>query len=111
MFRDNAYIGLNILSGGVVMKKMVLRLVLVVACMGIGIACAEDEKMTQPQKDECLLISKDCKNTALSIQEKINKLQSEIQKGHKVYTAEELRKLEDKLKESETMLNELLTGP
>lgn len=112
MFRGYGCIRYFILFGGIVMKKMVLRVVLAMACMGIGVAFADDKgMMTTAQKDECLLISKDCKTATLSIQEKIKKLQTEIQKGKRVYTADELKKLEQKLKETETTLDELLTGP
>lgn len=90
------------------MKKMVVRLVLTVACMGLGVAFADDKGMSKTEKDECLLVSKNCKNTALSIQEKIKKLQGEIKKGKKVYSAEELKKLEDKLKDTENTLDILL---
>ena len=93
------------------MKKLITQLVLAVACMGLGVAFAEDQEMSKAQKDECLLISKDCKNATLSIQEKMNKLNAEIQKGKRVYTAEELKKLEEKLKDTETMLNQILSGP
>lgn len=91
------------------MKKMVARLVLVIACMGFGIAFAEDKGMTGAQKDECLLVAKDCKNASLSIQDKIKKLQSEIKKGKKTYSADDLKKLEAQLKETEAMLNQLLS--
>lgn len=90
------------------MKKMLVRLVLAVACMGLGVAYADEKGMTKSEKDECLLVSKNCKNTALSIQEKVKKLQGEIKKGKKVYTAEELKKLEDKLKDAENTLDILL---
>ncbi|OGR23920.1 MAG: hypothetical protein A2X79_05260 [Desulfuromonadaceae bacterium GWB2_53_15] len=90
------------------MKKLVVRIVLAVACMGLGVAFAEDKGMTKAEKDECLLMSKNCKNTALSIQEKIKKLQGEIKKGKKVYSAEEIKKLEDKLKDAENTLDILL---
>ncbi|MBU5637450.1 hypothetical protein KOM00_11985 [Geomonas sp. Red69] len=58
-------------------------------------------------KDECLLISKNCKNEVDSIQQKIAKLQGEINKGSRVYTADELKKLHDKLKEANDVLDEL----
>lgn len=90
------------------MKKMVVRLVLAVACMGLGVAFAEDKGMTQAQKDECLLVSKNCADATLSIQEKMKKLQAEIQKGDRVYTPEELKKLEDKMKETQKTLDDLL---
>lgn len=90
------------------MKKIVVRLVLAIACMGFGIAFAEDKGMTATQKDECLLVAKDCKNASLTIQEKIKKLQSEIKKGKKTYSADELKKLEAQLKATEATLDQLL---
>ncbi len=93
------------------MKKMVMSLVLAVACMGLGTAFAEETEMSKAQKDECLLISKQCKDETMSIQDKMQKLQAEIQKGKRVYTPEELKKLENKLNETQKMLDELLTGP
>lgn len=93
------------------MKKMVVSLVLAIACMGLGTAFAEDKGMSKAQKDECLLMSKNCQDATLSIQEKIKKLQAEIKKGTKVYTPEDIKKLEDKLKETESTLDKLLTGP
>jgi len=66
---------------------------------------AEEMKST---KDECLLASKNCKNEVDSIQKKIKKLQTEIKKGKKTYSAEEIKKLEDKLNEAEVMLDNML---
>ena len=88
-----------------------MSLVLAVACMGLGTAFAEEAEMSKMQKDECLLISKQCKDETQSIQDKMQKLQAEIQKGKRVYTPEELKKLENKLQETQKMLDELLTGP
>ena len=67
-------------------------------------------QMTKEEKDQCLLASKNCLNEVDSIQKRIKKLQAEIKKGKKVYTAEELKKLEDKLKEVKEILNELEEG-
>lgn len=91
------------------MKKIVARLVLAFACMGLSVAYAEDKGMSTTVKDECLLVSKNCQNATLSIQEKMKKLQSEINKGDKVYTAEEIKKLENKLKDTEKDLDILLS--
>jgi len=66
---------------------------------------AEEMKST---KDECLLASKNCKNEVDSIQKKIKKLQTEIKKGKKTYSAEEIKKLQDKLNEAEAMLDTML---
>jgi uncharacterized protein YlxW (UPF0749 family) len=65
---------------------------------------AEDMKAS---KDECLLASKNCKDDVDSIQQKIKKLQTEIKKGKKVYSAEEIKKLDAKLKEANDMLDQL----
>lgn len=66
------------------------------------------EKMTKEQKDECLLSSKNCMNEVDSIQKKIKKLNAEIKKGTKVYTPEEIKTLNDKLKEAEDLVDKLL---
>lgn len=58
-------------------------------------------------KDECLLVMKSCANQVDSMQEKIKKINNEIKKGTKVYSPEELKKLNDKLKEANEMLDNL----
>jgi len=64
--------------------------------------------MTKEEKDQCLLASKGCKGEVDSIQKKIKKLQTEIRKGTKVYSADEIKKLKDKLDEADKMLDTLL---
>lgn len=68
-------------------------------------------EMTKDQKNECLLASKGCANEVNSIQQKMKKLQAEIKKGKKVYSADDLKKLSDKLKETEKMMDEMLSNP
>jgi peptidoglycan hydrolase CwlO-like protein len=65
-------------------------------------------EMTKEEKDQCLLASKDCKNEVDSIQKKIAKLNKEVKKGTKVYSADEIKKLNDKLKEAEALLDNLM---
>ena len=65
-------------------------------------------EMTKEEKDQCLLASKSCKDEVDSIQKKIKKLQAEIKKGTKVYSPEEIKKLNDKLKEADDILTNLL---
>jgi hypothetical protein len=48
-------------------------------------------------KDECLLISMNCKDYVDSIQQRIEKLNNEIVKGTDVYTRDELNILRQKL--------------
>ncbi|WP_224961475.1 hypothetical protein [Geomonas subterranea] len=59
------------------------------------------------QKDECLLASKNCMTQVDDIQQRIHKLNKEIQKGTRVYSPQELRKLQDKLKEADDILRNL----
>jgi peptidoglycan hydrolase CwlO-like protein len=68
-------------------------------------------EMTKEQKDQCLLASKSCATEVDSIQKKVKKLNTEIKKGTKVYTPEELKKLNDKLKETNKFLDEMLANP
>lgn len=65
-------------------------------------------EMTKEEKDQCLLASKNCANEVDSIQKKMKKLNAEIKKGKKVYSADEIKKLQGKLKEAEDMLDVLL---
>lgn len=59
------------------------------------------------QKDECLLASRNCMNQVDDIQQRIRKLNREIEKGTRVYTPQELKKLQDKLKETSDILRNL----
>jgi peptidoglycan hydrolase CwlO-like protein len=67
-------------------------------------------QMTQAQKDECLLASKNCMNQVDDIQKRVKKLDKEIKKGNKVYTPEELNRLQQKLKETQQLLDSLERG-
>jgi hypothetical protein len=60
------------------------------------------------QKDECLLVARNCGNSAISIQDKIERLKDEIAKGRAVYTLEELNNLKQKLDEVSRILDFLL---
>lgn len=91
------------------MKKIViLMMAAFLTSVSVPAFAAEATKST---KDECLLASKDCKNDVDSIQQKIKKLQTEIKKGNKVYSADEIKKLDAKLKEANALLDNLLANP
>lgn len=51
------------------------------------------------QKDECLLVASTCPDNVSTIQQRINRLQTEIRKGTSVYTVDELMKLNRDLKD------------
>ena len=67
-------------------------------------------EMTKEEKDQCLLASKGCATEVDSIQKKIKKLEAEIKKGTKVYSAAEIKKLQEKLDEADKMLDTMLTA-
>lgn len=88
------------------MKKIV---VLMIAVFSMAVAVpAFAAEMTKEQKDQCILASKGCAAEADTIQQKIKKLQAEVKKGTKVYSADEIKKLNAKLKEAEDLLDSLL---
>jgi hypothetical protein len=56
---------------------------------------SRDSQVQQGPKDECLLVTMNCGKDVDSIQERINRLDSEIGRGTDVYTREELRQLQN----------------
>ncbi|GAM07766.1 hypothetical protein OR1_00035 [Geobacter sp. OR-1] len=86
-------------------KAMVLLLSAMMISATVPVFAAEQAK---GDKNECLLISKECKTEVDSIQQKIKKLQAEIKKGKKVYSADELKKLDQKLKDADDMLDSMM---
>ena len=85
------------------MKKLMFLLttILMINCVP---AFAQDN----PQDPYlCRVQAGTCLKRADVVQHKMKKLESDIQKGKKVYSAEDLKKIEDKLKEVEQMLDNL----
>ncbi|MBC7962782.1 MAG: hypothetical protein H7Y05_07545 [Steroidobacteraceae bacterium] len=88
------------------MKKVLIAVLTAFALSATSMAFAADATHDMA-KDECMLASKGCLHEVDSIQQKLKKLNAEIKKGKKVYSAEELKKLEQKLKEANEILNSL----
>ena len=88
------------------MKKIAVMMLAAFSMAVAAPAFAAD--MTKETKDECLLASKGCVNESKTIQQKIKALDAEIKKGKKVYSADEIKKLEGKLKEANDLLDNLL---
>jgi len=86
------------------MKKFAIALVAVLMMVTVIPVMAE---MTKEEKDQCLLASQNCANQVDSLQQRIRKLNNEIKKGEKVYSADELKILEQKLKEIDEILKNL----
>ena len=91
------------------MKKVA---VLILAAFSMAVSApAFAAEMNKEQKDQCILASKSCVTEVDSIQKKIKKLNTEIKKGTKVYSAEELKKLNEKLKEAEKFIDQMMQNP
>lgn len=88
------------------MKKIAVLMIAVFSMAVAAPAFAAD--VNKEQKDQCILAAKGCAGSADTIQQKIKKLQTEIKKGTKVYSADEIKKLNAKLKEAEDLLDSLL---
>lgn len=58
-------------------------------------------------KNDCLLYGKNCPNAVDSLQERIFKLKTEIDKGEEIYTPTELNLLERRLNEDNNTLRML----
>ena len=91
------------------MKRIIT--ILFAMCLAMAQFPAFATEMTgTSEKDLCLLYSEMCANRALTIQEKIAKLNGEIAKGTQVYSKVELQRLQNKLEEAEGLLYNLLYG-
>lgn len=82
---------------------------LLAAFLFLSVAPAWAE-MAQEQKDECLVASRNCMNQVDDIQKRIHRLNKEIKKGNRTYDPAELKKLQQKLKETNDTLKKMEEG-
>jgi len=87
------------------MKLMKLVFLLVTALMINSVPAFAQE--TPQDQYLCKIQAGNCLKRADVIQRKLKKLETEMKNGKKVYSADELKKIEDKLKEVEQMLDNL----
>lgn len=86
------------------MKKSILMLMVVGLFAAMPALAAEHEMMSSQEQMQR------CAEQNEAIGKKIERLQGEIKKGNKKYSAEELKKLEAKLNEANSMLD-AITAP
>jgi len=89
------------------MKRMLLVAMAVGLFGAMPVMAAEHGKMKMDHGEGV----RQCAVQAESIQEKIERLKAEVAKGEKKYSAAQLKKLEQKLKEANKLLDALTTGP
>jgi len=92
------------------MKRVITIISVVLASMlfsAISIFGAENNPMPfgsfgkslqSYRKNECLLVAKNCATDSGTVQQRLNDLRKEIDKGYKVYTPNELNLLKEQLK-------------
>lgn len=86
------------------MRRVMLVLV---GSMFLATSTGAFAQQTKSQKDECLLASKNCKEQVDDIYKRMQRLDKEIKKGTRVYTTQELKRLQEKLAETQETLREL----
>ena len=98
------------------MKAVTRTLIAVAAALMIAavpVSAVEDEIGQQEQvidRDECLLVAINCPSATDSIQERIQRIQDEINRGTDVYSNDELRILNNKLDEAKRFLEFEMTN-
>lgn len=91
------------------MKKSALIIMTALLVSGAIPALAQD----QSKQDQviCNLAAKNCLGEAEAIKKRVQKLRTEMQKGTKTYSAEDVQKLEKKLKEAQELLDKIEGKP
>ncbi len=64
-------------------------------------------QQTNEEKVICELAAKNCLNKAEILEKRVKKLNAEIKKGSTKYSAEDLKNLEQKLKETQDLLDKM----
>ncbi|WP_298437901.1 hypothetical protein [Geobacter sp.] len=86
------------------MKKSAI---LVCSALFLATSVPVPAQQSHQEKVACDLAAQNCLNRIQIIQKRIKKLNTEIKKGSAKYSPEELKKLEDKLQETQDLLDKL----
>ena len=93
------------------MKKLLLILMALGLFGAMPVLAAEHEGMDMDSHEGMKMNTsegvRECALQAETLQQKIKRIQSEIEKGSTKYSAEDLKKLENKLKEANFLLDSL----
>ena len=89
------------------MKKLLVIIMALGLFSAMPAFAAEHTGSHEGMKMETSTGTRECALQAESIQQKIERLNAEVAKGSKKYSAEELKKLENKLKEANEILDRL----
>ncbi len=81
--------------------------IIVIAALMTAVSVPVIAQQTHEEKVACDLAAKNCLNKAEILEKRIKKLNAEIKKGTKTYSAEDLKKLEQKLQETQDLLDKV----
>ena len=85
-----------------------MRNLIFLVMTALVLSCAPAFAQDTPQEQyTCKLQAGTCLKRADAVQRKMKKVEADIKKGKKTYSAEDLKKIEDKLNEVEKMVDEL----
>jgi hypothetical protein len=85
---------------------MKMRAIVVLAALMMTAAIPAFADQASQDQVICNLASKNCQSAAVSIEKRIKKMNAEMKKG-KVYSTEDVQKLEQKLKEAQDLLDKM----
>lgn len=80
---------------------------MIIAALLLSTTMLAYAQQTPEEKVICNLAAQNCLNKADVLQKRIKKLNSEVKKGTKTYSAEDLKKIEQKLQETQELLDKL----
>lgn len=86
------------------MKKIVI---MITAALMLSASMPAFSQQTPEEKVICNLAAQNCLNKADILQKRINKLNAEVNKGTTKYSAEDLKQLEQKLQETQDLLDKM----
>ncbi len=83
------------------------RAIVILATLILSATVPALAQQTNEEKVICELAAKNCLNKADILEKRVKKLNAEIKKGSRTYSAEDLKKLEQKLKETQELLDKI----
>jgi uncharacterized protein YlxW (UPF0749 family) len=86
------------------MKKSIL---MITAALMVSASLPAFSQQTPEEKVICNLAAQNCLNKADILQKRIKKLNAEVKKGSTKYSAEDLKKLEQKQQETQDLLDKM----
>ncbi|MCM2357612.1 MAG: hypothetical protein NDI77_05640 [Geobacteraceae bacterium] len=81
--------------------------IIVLAALMMSATVPALAQQTKEEKVICELAAQNCLNKVDILEKRVKKLNTEIKKGSKTYSAEDLKKLEQKLQETQDLLDKM----